>query len=196
MTVSDSSNQQKQGENNSFAVGCFEWIEALITALIAVMILFVFFSRLNIVVEGPSMEPNYYQGYRVFVNCADRNFTRGDVVVIDAAGTKLNTRIIKRVIATEGQTVNIDSSAGYVYVDGKKLDESAYIHNGITRVEGDGLTPMQFPLTVPKGKIFVLGDHRDVSEDSRYAPVGLIDARYVMGKVPFLLSPFRGFTAK
>jgi signal peptidase I len=192
VTVSDSGSRQEKGSEKGFAAGCFEWVEALITALIAVMILFVFLFRLNVVVEGPSMEPNYVQGYRVLVNCVDRGFRRGDVVVIDAAGTRLNERLIKRVIATEGQKVDIDFAAGCVSVDGHKLDESAYIRNGITTVRGN----MQFPLTVPKGKIFVLGDNRPVSYDSRYTNVGLIDARYVMGKVSFLLSPFRGFAGK
>ncbi|HEX3016501.1 MAG TPA: signal peptidase I [Caproicibacter sp.] len=194
MTVSDSNIQPKQDEKNGFITGCFEWVEALITALIAVMVLFVFFFRLNVVVQGPSMEPNYMNGYRVFVNCVDRKFTGGDVVVIDADGTHLpqKERIIKRVIATEGQKVNIDFINGYVFVNDKKLDESAYIQNGITKVQGN----VQFPLTVPKGKLFVLGDNRPVSQDSRYDTVGFIDARYVMGKVPFLLSPFRGFSSK
>lgn len=189
MTVSDSGEKPRQGKKNGFVEGCYEWVEALITALIAVMVLFVFLFRLNVVVQGPSMEPNYVEGYRVFVNCVDRNFARGDVVVIDAAGTKLKTRLIKRVIATEGQTVNIDYASGYVTVNGKKLDESAYIKNGITTQGGT----VQFPTTVPKGCAFVLGDHREVSEDSRYTDVGMIDTRYIMGKVGFLLNPFRGF---
>lgn len=193
--VSDSDIQPQQEEKGGLAEGCFEWVEALITALIAVMVLFVFFFRLNVVVQGPSMEPNYIEGYRVFVNCVDRNFTRGNVVVIDEAGTPLKKRIIKRVIATEGQTVNIDSSSGYVYINGKKLDEAAYIQNGITQIT-ENSTATKFPLTVPKGKVFVLGDHRQVSEDSRYTAVGLVDTRYIMGKVNFLLSPFKGFNSK
>lgn len=174
---------------------CFDWIEALIVALIGVMILFVFLFRLNVVVKGNSMEPNYNEGNHIFVNCEDKNYTRGDVVVIDAEGNGLKERIIKRVIATEGQKVRIDSATGYVYVNDKKLDESAYIRNGITKIEGIQL-PMQFPLTVPKGKVFVLGDHREVSVDSRYQSVGLIDTRYILGKVPFLLSPLPTFSKK
>lgn len=191
MTGSDPVEKPIQKKKSGFVEGCYEWTEAFISALIVVIMLFAFLFRLNVVVQGNSMEPNYEEGYRVFVNCVDRNFTRGDVVVIDANGTKLKTRIIKRVIATEGQTVNIDSATGYVVVDGKKLDESAYIKNGITMQTGT----TQFPTTVPKGCAFVLGDHRDVSQDSRYTSVGMVDTRYIVGKVSFLLNPFRGFHA-
>ena len=185
MTVSEHGTHPAKGV--SIASGCYEWVEALISALIAVMVLFVFLFRLNVVVQGTSMEPNYLEGYRVFVNCIDRSYRLGDVVVIDSAGTKLGKRIIKRVIATAGQKVDIDFEKGVVLVDGKELDESAYIQNGITKVTGT----TQFPLTVPEGKVFVLGDNRPISEDSRFSDVGLIDTRYIMGKVSFLLSPFK-----
>lgn len=195
MTLSDSELREKplQTKKSGFVEGCYEWTEALITALIAVMVLFVFLFRVNVVVDGSSMQPNYYDGYRLFINCVDRNFTRGNVVVIDEDGTRLpkKARIIKRVIATEGQTVDIDSQAGCVKINGKKLDESAYIQNGITTQTGS----TRFPVTVPKGCVFVLGDNRTVSEDSRYTEVGMVSTKYIIGKVYFLLSPFRGFHA-
>lgn len=195
MSRFDSGTPPQLREKKDFIYCCFDWAEALIVALISVMVIFLFFFRLNVVVQGKSMEPNYNEGDHIFVNCEDRNYTRGDVVVIDAEGTGLKERIIKRVIATEGQRVRIDSATGYVYVNDQKLDESAYIQNGITKIEPIQL-PMKFPLTVPKGKVFVLGDHREVSVDSRYKSVGLIDTRYIIGKVPFLLSPFSTFSKK
>ncbi|MCI1982723.1 MAG: signal peptidase I [Oscillospiraceae bacterium] len=178
-------------EDHTAVASCFEWLEALITALIVVMLVFVFLFRLNIVVQGPSMQPNYWDGYRVFVSCTDRSYQSGDVVVIDAQGTRLKERLIKRVIATGGQTVNIDFQTGMVYVDGKKIDESAYIQNGITKNQYD----ISFPQKVPAGHVFVLGDNRTVSEDSRSSYVGMIDSRFVLGRVLFTLSPFHGFTA-
>ena len=191
--MADSGAGASHAVKGGLAAGCYDWVEALISALIAVMVVFVFLFRLNVVVLGSSMEPNYYEGYRVFVNCVDRSFRCGDVVVIDAAGTNLSpkTRLIKRVVATEGQRVDIDSAKGVVIVDGKELDESAYIKNGITQRR-----TTEFPLTVPEGKVFVLGDNRTVSEDSRFEEVGLVDARYLVGKVSFLLKPFRGFSSR
>ncbi len=190
IAVADADSRGKADEG--FAAGCFECVEELIPALAAVLFLFVFLFRLNIVVIGSSMEPNYRNGYRVFVSCLDRSFSSGDVVVVDAGGTHLNERIIKRVIATGGQTVDIDFKTGTVFVDGKALDESAYIENGITKDRSD----VSFPCTVPAGHVFVLGDNRTVSEDSRSGMVGMIDSRYIIGKVLFTVSPFVGFRAK
>lgn len=178
----------EQGTVSTAASSCFEWIEALIPALIIILILFTFLFRV-ITVNGDSMKPNYENGNKVFVSCFDRNFSRGDIVVVDGRGTKLNEIIIKRVIATEGQTVNIDFQKGVVSVDGKELDESAYIQNGITKDQAD----VTFPQKVPAGHIFVLGDNRTVSEDSRYADVGMIDTRYVIGKANFFITPFSEF---
>ncbi|MBW7574021.1 signal peptidase I [Caproiciproducens sp. AGMB10547] len=176
-------------EKNSIASACFEWMEALIPALIVIMIFFTFVFRVNIVVNGPSMEPNLMDGYKLFTTCVEPTFTRGDIVVIDAKGTSLDRRIVKRVIATEGQTVDIDFHTGIVSVDGMELDESAYIENGITKDEYD----VPFPQKVPAGHVFVLGDNRTVSEDSRFSEVGMIDQRYVIGKVKFIIVPFEKF---
>jgi signal peptidase I len=190
----ESAGIDEMNKTDGFVEGCFEWTEALISALIAVMVLFVFLFRVNVVVDGPSMQPNFFDGYRVFVNCADRSFSRGDVIVIDAEGTNLNpkARIIKRVIATAGDRVDVDSDSGYVLINGKPLDESGYIQNGIT--QKDGTT--DFPTTVPSGCVFVLGDNRTVSEDSRFREVGMVNEKYIIGKVGFLLSPFKGFQLK
>lgn len=189
VSVPDSGEKPLQKKKSGFTESCYEWTEALITALIAVIVLLVFLFRVNVVVDGSSMEPNYYNTNRAFVNCVDRNFTRGNVIVIDADGTQLKIRLIKRVIATEGQTVDIDSASGYVTIDGKKLDESGYIKNGITTRTGT----TKFPTKVPKGCVFVLGDNRTLSKDSRFDEVGMIDTRYIVGKVEFLINPFRGF---
>ena len=176
-------------DSGRFAASCYEWVEALIISLSVVMALFVFLFRVNIVVDGDSMVPNFQNGDRVFVSCLDRGFSRGDVVVIDERATGLQERLIKRVIATGGQTVDINFQTGAVIVDGVEVDESAYLENGITKDQYD----VEFPQKVPDGHIFVLGDNRAISEDSRFGEVGMIDSRYVVGKAVFLLNPFRGF---
>lgn len=178
--------QTDESVQNSFTENCYEWIEALIISLSVIMILFVFLFRVNIVVDGDSMKPNFQDGNRVLVSCLSGELSQGDVVVVDENGTSLRERIIKRVIATGGQTVDINFTTGVVSVDGKELDESAYIKNGITKDQYD----VTFPQKVPDGHIFVLGDNRTISEDSRFQEVGMIDSRDVIGKVVFLLSPF------
>ena len=176
------------GPSARLAANCYEWVEALILSLAVVIVLFVFLFRVNIVVDGDSMVPNFQDGNRVLVSCLDRGFSRGDVVVIDERATGLHERLIKRVIATGGQTVDIDFHSGTVIVDGKRLDESAYLENGITKDRYD----VAFPHKVPAGHLFVLGDNREISEDSRFGEVGMIDCRYVVGKVVYLLNPFHG----
>ena len=105
----------------------------------------------------------------------------GDIVVV--AKKDYENSIIKRVIATEGQTVDIDFVNGVVYVDGVALDEP-YINTPTNLFEG-----VSFPLTVDEGCIFVLGDNRNDSKDSRDPEIGLIDCREVVGKAIFLLIP-------
>lgn len=169
---------------NSFTANCFEWVEALITSLIAVVILFTFLFRI-VNVSGPSMLPNLKSGDRVVLASYFYKPHQGDVVVITRTA-KLSEPIIKRVIAEENQVVDINFQTGMVSVDGVELDESAYIKNGITTQTSD----CTFPLTVPKGHVFVLGDNRSVSNDSRFSDVGMIDERYILGKAQFIVFPF------
>ena len=181
-TTSETPEVPAKPSKSDFTLSCYEWVEALIPALVIIMVLFTFLFRV-ITVNGPSMMPNLKNGYKVLVSCTDRKLTRGDIVLVDGRGTSLHEIIIKRVIATEGQTVNIDFNTGVVSVNGVPLDESAYIENGITKNQYD----LSFPQTVPPGHVFVLGDNRRVSDDSRSSDVGMIDQRYVIGKVQFIL---------
>jgi signal peptidase I len=181
----DESGGETRGQGT--AASCYEWVEGLIISLIIVMFLFVFIFRGNIVVIGDSMKPNYQSGNRLLISCLDRSYKRGDVVVIEAGGTKLDDRIIKRVIATQGQTVDIDFTKGVISVDGKELDESEYIENGITKNRYD----VDFPEKVPEGCVFVLGDNRPISEDSRSSYVSMVDTRHIIGKVIYMLFPFK-----
>lgn len=166
------------------ALNCFEWMEALVTALIAVVFIFTFLFRV-VSVSGRSMEPNLQSGDRVVVSSYFYTPQPGDIVVITRTAG-INQPIIKRVIATEGQKVDIDFDKGVVLVDGKALDESAYIQNGITTQRSD----FEFPLTVPEGYVFVLGDNRPLSTDSRSREVGMVDERYVLGKAEMVIFPF------
>ena len=170
-----------------FVAHCYEWLEALISSLIVVVLLFTLLFRI-VNVSGPSMLPTLQSNDRVLLTSYFYQPKQGDVVVITHTA-KLQGPIIKRVIALENQTVDIDFETGTVYVDGQALDESAYIENGITTQPSD----YTYPLTVPPGHLFVLGDNRAVSNDSRSSAVGMIDERYVLGKADFVVFPFSRF---
>ena len=166
---------------------CYEWLEALSSSLIVVVLLFTLLFRI-VNVSGPSMLPTLQDNDRVLLTSYFYRPQPGDVVVITHT-SKLQEPIIKRVIALENQTVDIDFETGTVYVDGQALDESAYIANGITTQPSD----YTYPLTVPEGHLFVLGDNRAVSKDSRNSSVGMIDERYVLGKAELVVFPFSRF---
>jgi signal peptidase I len=107
----------------------------------------------------------------------------GDIIVCSKESFDNGTNFVKRIIATEGQTVDIDFDAGIVYVDGTALDEP-YIHSPTTRADG-----IEFPLTVKQGYVFVMGDNRAHSTDSRSTRIGLVDEREIVGKAIFIISP-------
>ncbi|HIR31928.1 MAG TPA: signal peptidase I [Candidatus Faecousia faecavium] len=152
--------------------------------LIAIFLLFLLLFRV-IVVSGDSMYATLWDGDYLLLlsNTFYHEPKQGDVVVISKESFDDGKPIIKRVIATEGQTVDIDFDQGIVYVDGQALRED-YTHNLTTREEG-----MHFPLVVEDDCIFVLGDNRGVSLDSRSPEIGQIDKREVLGKAIFLMLP-------
>ena len=168
----------------------YEWVQALVFSVLAVMLLFTFVIRM-IGVDGTSMLPSLQHGDRLMVLdsawCGDLAY--GDIVVLRKE-TFYKEPIVKRVIAVSGQTVDIDFSRGEVYVDGELLEED-YI-NELT-FEDEGL---EFPVTVDEGCIFVMGDNRNRSDDSRNPALGVVDTRYVLGKAVFLLFPGRDSVTK
>ena len=161
----------------------YEWVQALVCSVLAVVVLFTFVIRL-IGVDGHSMVPTLQDGDRLLVlnSMLYDDYKYGDIVVL-RKDTFLEEPIVKRVIATEGQTVDIDFSSGSVYVDGVLLKED-YIHELTFLEEGT-----EFPLTVPEGSVFVMGDNRNHSSDSRDSRLGTVDTRYVIGKAVFLAFP-------
>ena len=160
-----------------------EWVETIVMAVVLVAVAFTFVARV-ITVDGVSMEPTYYNGDRVLVTKLAGQARQGDVVIVVGA---LEEPIIKRVVATEGQTVDFDPELGEVTVDGQPLPGSVFgIKDGITFVPDLPGMVMEFPQTVPEGCVFVLGDNRDNSTDSRFVTVGMVDQRNILGKVCLL----------
>ena len=172
-------------------LSCFEWVESLITALIVVVIMFTFLFRV-VTVDGTSMLPNLYSGDRLVVSSYFYKPKQGDIIVLKRT-SGLMKPIVKRVIALPGQKVDFDFDAGTVFVDGVQLDESGYINNGITHEPATSEPLLDFPQVVPEGHVFVLGDNREVSEDSRFEAVGMVDERYILGKAELILFPISRF---
>lgn len=161
----------------------YEWVQALVCSVLSVVVLFTFGVRL-IGVDGHSMVPTLQDGDRLLVlnSLLGGGYKPGDVVVLRKESF-LPTPIVKRVIATGGQVVDIDFLSGAVYVDGERLHED-YV-NDLTFME-EGTV---FPLTVPEGSVFVLGDNRNHSSDSRDDRLGTVDERYIIGRAVFLAFP-------
>ncbi|HEX3038434.1 MAG TPA: signal peptidase I [Oscillospiraceae bacterium] len=180
--------QPKDFKQSNGVLSCFEWMESIITALVIVTVVFTFLFRI-VTVKGTSMSPNLQDKYRLVLSSFRYQPKRGDVVVITHTNG-LKEPIIKRVIALPGQKVNIDYNKGIVYVNGKALNESAYIKNGITHKPNTSEPLLTLPQTVPAGHVFVLGDNRSISEDSRFTAVGMVDEKYILGKAEVVLFPF------
>ena len=175
----------------------FEWVDCVVAAVIAVVILFTFIFRI-VGIIGPSMKGTLHQGDKIIISNFLYTPERGDIVVIsrnymneaNVVAHQYSDPIIKRVIATENQTVDIDFDSGIVYVDGVALDEP---YTGSPTTNSYDIT---FPIKVSAGHIFILGDNRAESLDSRSSQIGLVDERYVLGKALFRIYPFDKFNNK
>lgn len=155
----------------------YEGASVFVSAVIIILILFMFVFRF-VGVVGSSMLPTLHQGDWMAVSQYTTNFKNGDIIV-STQPNEFNENIVKRVIATGGQTVDIDFNMGKVFVDGEMLDEP-YV-NGETVDKFD----VNFPVTVPKGYVFVMGDNRRHSTDSRSSKIGLIKEEYILGKAVY-----------
>ena len=181
-----SENGQKEKETRSLKTEIIEWIKAFVFAGVIVALIFGFVIR-PVEVKGHSMEPTLQNSDRLIEWMLFYTPKQGDIVILSEK-TGLDEALVKRVIATEGQTVDINKS-GEVLVDGVLLNED-YIYETIDQAHyGD----WDYPVTVPEGCIFVMGDNRNHSTDSRYAEVGFVDVDEVIGKVFLRLSPLSAF---
>lgn len=157
----------------------FEVFQAIISALVVITILFTFAFRV-VNVDGTSMKPTLQNNDKVIVSTVGYEPQRGDIVVISSTDG-LREPIVKRIVAVGGDTVDINFTTGVVTVNGTEEDYT------------DELTSQQFdiafPITVPQGTVFVLGDNRGNSLDSRSTRVGCVDERLIVGKVLFRFFP-------
>lgn len=163
----------------------YEWTDSVVIALVVLMMVFLFFFRIA-GVEGSSMVPTLHDGEWIIIGSFSEEAERGDIII--SAQPNYPKPIVKRVIGVGGDTVDIDFDNHTVSVNGKVLDEP-YI-NEPTTLSYD----IEFPLVVPEGYVFVMGDNRNDSLDSRSSKIGLIDERYILGKALVKAFPFESLT--
>lgn len=164
----------------------YDWIQCLASALVVCVVIFIFFIRV-IDVKGTSMYPTLNNQDKMLVSDILYTPKAGDIVVFKKDQYDPDKALVKRVIATEGQEINIDFDRGVVYVDGLALEED-YI-NELTTTKLDFIGPQ----TVPEGCVFVMGDNRNMSTDSRKTEIGMVDNRLIIGKVYCVIFPLSSF---
>lgn len=160
----------------------FEWVESLMVAMLCVVLIFTFVGR-TVIVDGPSMLPTLNDRDALVVTRLTGSPRPGDIVAVTKLSA-IDRPLIKRVIAVGGQTIDIDGSTGDVYVDGELRDEP-FINETITP---DPYYDEVFPLEVPENGLFIMGDNRNNSWDSR-SSLGVVDEKNVLGKVVFRYLP-------
>lgn len=186
LTLDNEVDTKKKVKQSNEKLNIFEIFEAIIAAFFVITLIFTFVFRV-FSVDGPSMKPTLQDGDKVVVSTIGYKAQKGDIVVLSST-EGLKKPIIKRIIAVAGDTVDINFTTGVVTVNGT---EEHYT---------DELTTQQFdvafPVTVPEGTVFVLGDNRGVSLDSRSTQVGCVDERLIVGKVLFRFFPLGNWTVE
>lgn len=176
--------KKADGKTETPRQAAYDWLESLVTAIAACILIFIFLFRI-VNVDGTSMVPTLQDFDKIVITrlLGPSSYQYGDIVVLTKE-TWGETSIVKRVIATEGQTIDIDFDHGIVYVDGQALDEPYIKEPTYRRLDFTGAQ------VVPEGCVFCMGDNRNGSTDSRRSTIGMIDTRCILGKVIFRLWPF------
>lgn len=170
----------------------FDWIESLVVCVLAIIVIFTFILRV-VDVDGTSMVPTLHDHDKIVITNLFYSPKRGDVVVLYAdklynyGDQTYGKRIVKRIIGVEGDEIDIDFNEGIVYRNGEALDE-IYV-NSPTTTQFD----VEFPITVQEDCVFVMGDNRNMSTDSRDSDVGMVNINSIMGKVVFKILPINDF---
>lgn len=176
-------NEEKPDKKKQFQLNVYDFASIIMAAFIIITIIFTFVFRL-VGVKGQSMESTLFENDWL-ITMEQKEYVYGDIVVITEPNY-FNEPLIKRVIATGGQIVDIDYGSSTVYVDGVALEEP-YINESFILQNSDDIT---FPYTVPEGHLFCMGDNRNHSTDSRSTLIGAVDERYILGRAMLRILPF------
>lgn len=171
----------------------FEWIDSLVVAMVAVVLIFTFFLG-KVKVDGESMLDTLHDADQLLITNFNYMPKAGDIVIVsrnianspDHSDNQDTKPIVKRIIAVGGDTIKIED--GSVFVNGEKLDESEYVRTQTSPVD------LKTEQVVPEGCVFVMGDNRNDSHDSRYSDIGFVDERYILGKALIRIYPFDQIT--
>ena len=176
-------------KSEEFRLDLFFWLQTFVVVLAVLILVFTFVGRI-ITVDGPSMLPTLHDKDVLILRSIAYSPKQGDIVVLTKDFDHyVDQPIVKRVIAVGGQTVSINYGESTVYVDGVALEEP-YILEQTMYLPGGDLSIQE--LEVPEGHVFVMGDNRNNSSDSRHYQLGAIDERYLLGKVvTVLFSPYK-----
>ena len=180
--LSQKKKAEKAPDQERIRKDVYDWIQSLMISLIICVVVFVFFFRV-VDVSGSSMNPTLQNGDKMLVARLFYTPRAGDVVVFKTDSYDPNKALVKRVIATEGQEINIDFINGIVYVNNQPVEEAYIAEPTYTKSDFIG------PQTVPEGCVFVMGDNRNASTDSRKKEIGMVDERMILGRAYCVIYP-------
>ena len=182
---------EQEEEENGLVYNLYYWLQTLVVAVVSIVLVFTFIGRITRV-DGTSMVDTLHDGDLLILQTLGCHPKQGDIVVLNKTSDKTyallrGDPIVKRVIAVGGQTLEIDYASSTVYVDGEALDEP-YITQAM--LPKSGPYSGQTPVKVPEGELFVMGDNRNGSTDSRVEALGTVNEGYVMGRALCIVYPF------
>lgn len=175
-------NEEQLPPDQQARLDLYDWIQSLMVALVICVALFIFAVRV-IDVSGSSMVPTLRDGDKMIVSDLFYKPKYGDIVVFKTDQYDPDRALVKRVIATEGQEISLDFDRGVVYINGSPIEEDYIAELTTTKLDFIG------PQTVPEGCVFVMGDNRNASTDSRKKEIGMVDERMILGRAYYVVFP-------
>lgn len=172
---------EKEEISDTAWTSVFHWLYGIIGFLFVLFVVFILFFKV-VEVDGVSMDPTLSDNDKLLVYTLSYTPKQGDIVVISAGDDELS--LVKRIIATENQTVDVDYKTGKVFVDGMEIEE-----NYVSEMSSPDDNEISYPYTVPENSVFVMGDNRNESRDSRSKVIRAVEESRIVGKAVIRLFP-------